>query len=110
VEEPDGAAMLEGLKARYDGAMGAVEDSRDALLGSFDVYMSRTAQRTNDVMKILTIATVLLLPGTVIAGFMGMNVIVPLDADDPISFWIVLAGVGILAISVLVFARIRHWI
>lgn len=110
VDDPDGSSMLEGLKSRYDGALGAVEDSRDALLGSFDVYMSRTAQRTNEVMKILTIATVLLLPGSVIAGFLGMNVIVPLDKDDPMSFWIVLAGVGVLAAVVLVAARLKRWI
>jgi magnesium transporter len=110
VDDPDGVAMLEGLKGRYDGAMGAVEDSRDALLGSFDVYMSRTAQRTNEVMKILTIATVLLLPGSVIAGFLGMNVIVPLNKDDPMSFWLVVAAVGILALAVVTFARMRHWL
>ena len=110
VEDPDGVSMLEGLKARYDGAMGAVEDSRDALLGSFDVYMSRTAQRTNDVMKLLTIATVLLLPGSVVAGFLGMNVIVPLNKDDPMSFWMVVLGVMGLAVTVLVVARAKRWI
>lgn len=108
--DEDAAALLQGLSTRFDGAMGAVEDARDALLGSFDVYMSRTAQRTNEVMKILTIATVLLLPGSVIAGLLGMNVVVPLNKDDPTSFWLVLGGVLVLATVVIVFARIRRWI
>lgn len=110
VADTDGQTLLEGLKARYDGALGAVEDARDALLGSFDVYMSRTAQRTNEVMKILTIATVLLLPGSVVAGFLGMNVIVPLNKDDPNSFWYVVAAVGTLAVTVLLAARAKRWI
>ena len=110
VEDGEGASLLEGLKSRYEGAMGAVEDSREALLGSFDVYMSRTAQRTNEVMKALTIATVLLLPGSVIAGLLGMNVIVPLNADDPLSFWYVIAAFVVLSVVIILVARSRRWI
>jgi Mg2+ and Co2+ transporter CorA len=101
---------LQAVTARYDAAVASIESSREALLGSFDVYMTRTAQRTNEVMKILTIATVLLLPGSVIAGLLGMNVVVPLNKDDPMSFWIVVAGFGILAVVVIALARHRRWI
>lgn len=110
VESPNAATDLQAVASRYEAAVGAVEASRDALIGSFDVYMTRTAQRTNDVMKILTIATVLLLPGSVIAGFLGMNVIVPLNADDPTSFWLVVGAVGVLAAVVLGVARLKRWI
>jgi magnesium transporter len=48
--------------------------TRDPLLGTFDIQANRTAQRTNDIVKILTVVSVLLLPTTVIAGFMGMNI------------------------------------
>ena len=48
--------------------MTAVEAARDLVLGSFNIYMTRTAQRTNDTMKVLTLVTVLLLPGSLIAG------------------------------------------
>ena len=101
---------LQAVTSRFDAAVGSVESSREALLGSFDVYMTRTAQRTNDIVKILTIATVLLLPGSVIAGLLGMNVVVPLNKDDPLSFWIVVAGFAILAIVVIALARLRRWI
>jgi magnesium transporter len=101
---------LQAVTARFDTVVGSLDASRQALLGSFDVHMTRTAQRTNDVVKILTIATVLLLPGSVIAGLLGMNVVVPLDKDDPLSFWIVVAGVVTLAAAVIVLARRRRWI
>lgn len=110
LEDPDAATLLQGLGSRFESAMGAVEDSRDALLGSFDIYMSRTAQRTNDVMKVLTIVTVLLLPGSMLAGLLGMNVVVPLDKDSPLSFWVVVGALGLLAIAILVVARWRRWI
>jgi magnesium transporter len=110
VDSPDAMADLQSAASRYEAAVGAVEASREALLGSFDVYMTRTAQRTNEVMKILTIATVLLLPGSVIAGFLGMNVVVPLDKDDPLSFWITVGAVALLAVAVIGVARLRKWI
>ena len=101
---------LQAVTSRFDAAVASVESSRQALLGSFDVFMTRTAQRTNEIMKILTIATVLLLPGSVIAGLLGMNVVVPLNKDDPLSFWLVVGGVVTLAIVVIALARLRRWI
>ena len=38
-----------------------------------------------------------------------MNVIVPLDKDNPLSFWIVIAGVGLLAVVIVLIARRRGW-
>ena len=110
VDKPDAFADVVAVTKRFEAAVAAVESSRDALLGSFDVYMTRTAQRTNEVMKVLTIATVLLLPGSVIAGLLGMNVVVPLNKDDPMSFWLVLCGFALLTIVVLLVAKRKRWI
>ena len=110
VDDPDAGALLQSVSNRFDGALGAVEDSREALLGSFDVFMSRTAQRTNEVMKVLTLVTVLLLPGSMIAGLLGMNVVVPLGKDDPMSFWFVVVAIGALALVIVLAARARRWL
>ncbi len=71
--------------------------------------MTRTAQRTNDVMKVLTIATVVLLPGSLIAGLLGMNVPMPVSHDDPLTFWIVVVGMAVLAVVILAWLRFRRW-
>jgi magnesium transporter len=104
------ADAFQAVAARFESALRSVEESRDLLLGSFEVFMSRTAQRTNEVMKILALATVLLLPGSLVAGLLGMNVSVPLPSDDPLSFWFVVAAMLALAAVVLVVARVRRWI
>jgi len=106
----DDAEAFRGVASRYEGALQSVENSRDLLLGSFEVFMTRTAQKTNDTMKVLALATVLLLPGSLIAGLLGMNVEVPLSKDNPASFWLVVAAIAILAVVVLVVARMRRWI
>ena len=72
--------------------------------------MTRTAQRTNDIMKVLALATVVLLPGSVVAGLLGMNVVVPLPDDNPLSFWLVVTGVVVFGASILLIARARRWL
>ncbi len=109
IADPDDEGFA-AVAARFEGAIHSVEDSRDLLLGSFDVFMSRVSQRTNDAMKVIALATALLLPGSLIAGLLGMNVVVPLSKDDPSSFWIVVAGIVALALLVLVVAWRSHWI
>ncbi|MFN7961735.1 MAG: magnesium/cobalt transporter CorA [Thermoanaerobaculia bacterium] len=46
---------------------------REQLSSLRDTYLSVLSQRTNDVMKVLTIISSMLLPMTVIAGIYGMN-------------------------------------
>jgi magnesium transporter len=108
-----GAADAHGFGAtseRFESAIGAIDAAREALLGTFDIHMSRTAQRTNDVMKTLTVVTVLLLPTGAIAGFMGMNEKPPFSNDDPLVFWAVVGLIVVVAIGTLLIFRARRWI
>lgn len=49
------------------------ESVRDLVSGALDTYLSVTSNRTNEIMKALTIATVLFLPLNFVVGFFGMN-------------------------------------
>lgn len=51
----------------------AVEACRDLLGNALDVYLSTAANRTNEIMKQLTLLSVTFLPLTFITGFFGMN-------------------------------------
>ena len=110
ITQGDTAGRFTVLTERFEAATNAIDTAREALLGTFDVHMSRTAQRTNDTMKILTIVSVLLLPTGVIAGFMGMNIKPPYSNDNPSIFWIVVAAIVVLAVLTLITLRVRRWI
>ena len=110
ITHADDAPRFGALTDRFDGAISALDMAREALLGTFDIHMSRTAQRTNDTVKILTIVSVLLLPTGVIAGFMGMNIKAPYSNDDPTIFWFVIAGIAVVAALTLFAMRIRRWL
>ncbi|OPZ27133.1 MAG: Magnesium transport protein CorA [Lentisphaerae bacterium ADurb.BinA184] len=50
-----------------------VESFRDVLAGMTDLYLSRTSNRLNEIMKELTVISTIFIPLTFIAGVYGMN-------------------------------------
>lgn len=54
-------------------AMDLVETYRDLLSGGLDIYLTQMANRTNDIVKGLTILATIMLPLTLVTGYFGMN-------------------------------------
>lgn len=50
-----------------------VETYRDLVSGLFDIYLSSQSNKTNDIIKVLTIITSIFVPLTFIVGVYGMN-------------------------------------
>jgi magnesium transporter len=98
-----------GLLERLERVIDATENARELLVGSFDLYLGGAAQRTNDVMKVLTILSAVLLPGVVLAGIMGMNFQLSFF-DTPTNFWIVIVAMLAMAVAILAIARKQKWI
>jgi magnesium transporter len=98
-----------GIVDRLERTVDAVENARELLIGTFDVYMASAAQRSNEVMKALTILSAILLPAVVLAGVMGMNFKIGFF-DNPANFWIAIGTMVTLAIAVLGVSRWRGWL
>ncbi len=109
ISTTESAERFEALLARLEEVIQAARDSRESVMGSFDVLMTQVGQRTNDIMKTLTLVSILLLPGTLLAGILGMNFKVGLfnHAD---YFWVAIAAMAGIAGVTLVVVRARHWI
>jgi magnesium transporter len=50
-----------------------IDVDRDQMAGTMEAYLSVIANRTNEIMKVLTIFSAIMLPLTLIAGIYGMN-------------------------------------
>jgi len=98
-----------GLTDRLDRTIDAVENLRDLLIGTFDIHMGRAAKDANDVMKLLTLVSAVFLPAVVLAGVMGMNFPLPFF-EAPEHFWIVIAAMLGLALTILAIAYRRGWV
>jgi magnesium transporter len=98
-----------GLLDRLQLVIGAVENARELLVGSLDIYLGRSAQRSNDVMKTLTIVSSIALPAVVLAGVMGMNFHLEFF-DNAQNFYVVIVAMLLISITILLLARWRRWI
>ena len=105
------AKRFVALTARVDAALASARDVRDGIASSFDVLIVGTEHRTNEIVKVLTLASILLLPGALLAGMAGMNVNISAHTfvHSPL-FWVVVTAVILIAIATLVVARLRQWI
>jgi magnesium transporter len=85
-----------------------IETYRDLLSGALDIYLSAVANRTNEVMKVLTIWGTVALPLVIITGFFGMNLRLPWTTNPHGTLYSVLLMAVTTAASLLYFKK-KHW-
>jgi magnesium transporter len=97
----------------YDHAvrgMDLVETYRDLLTGGLDIYLTQMANRTNDIVKGLTVLATIMLPLTLITGYFGMNFeYIPL-LKNPSGIWLVTGGMIAIAGVMLLWFKVKGWI
>ena len=98
------------LEQRFERAMDAVENTRQLVVGTFELFTTRSAERTNETMRMLTFVTVLLGSLAVIAGTLGMNFKTPFFDTGNEGFWISVGAMLCLGIAATAVARWRRWI
>lgn len=86
-----------------------LEDHRDVIEGLSDTADTLTSYRINEVMKILTIISVIMLPLTLLSGIYGMNISLPLSRH-PLSFLFILTLMILISGSMILYFRRRRWI
>ena len=97
------------LEMRFQRAMDAVDNTRELVVGSFELFTTRMAQRTNETMRVLTFVTVLLGSLAVIAGVMGMNFKAKVFDLGEVGFWTTVAVMGGIILLATGVARLRRW-
>lgn len=85
-----------------------IETYRDLLSGSLDIYLSAVANRTNEVMKVLTIWGTVALPLVIITGFFGMNLKVPW-LNNPYGTDYAVALMAVSTLSILIYFKVKRW-
>jgi magnesium transporter len=105
----DSSDRFRAVADRLERAMDNADTVREMVMGSFELVTTQTAQRTNDIMKRLTLISAVLLPAVVLAGVFGMN-FHPSFFDRPEFFFVAIGLMAMLGIGILAFGRWRRWL
>jgi magnesium transporter len=97
------------LVERLGRLLDALEAAKESINGSFDLYVSQVAHRTNDIMRVLTIVSVTLLPASVILGFFGTSFESP-RLGTPAGFIIMVGLILMTTVGALVLFKRRGWL
>ncbi|HET7034389.1 MAG TPA: magnesium transporter CorA family protein [Thermomicrobiaceae bacterium] len=108
VSGSDTEPYFHDLDARLARLLDKIRATREAVNDAFDIYVSQMSHRTNQVMKILTLVSTVLLPATVILGVFGTNFQgVPLYTST--GFLIMLLLIVLISGVILWAFHRQHW-
>ncbi|MGY8564492.1 CorA family divalent cation transporter [Paracidovorax citrulli] len=111
---PDGneevARHLRDLDDRFERAMDVVENARDLVVGSFQLFSTQTELQTNERMKLLTFVTVVTGLLAVIAGALGMNFEANFFGAKTLGFWLAVLLMASLGVAAVVIGKRRGWL
>lgn len=97
--------LTDGLSKLWD----TLEEQHELIVGLNATLDSLTSHRINKEMKIFTMISVLVLPMTLFASILGMNVEIPFAESD----WALPASLGVMSLlgfGLFVFFRWKRWI
>jgi magnesium transporter len=95
----DAAERIWDILDNYKEVVEALESTNESVI----------SHRQNDVLRVLTVFSVVLLPLTLITGFFGMNVRFP-GFDTVWAFWVIFAGMAVSLVGLLAFFRFKRWL
>ena len=109
-EGPEDKPHFEALMRHYERAEDELESARDLVIGSFELLSTRAAQATNDTMRKLTFATVLMGVLALVAGVMGMNFHTPFFDSGAAGFLVVIGSMVALSVMAVWIGIRRSWL
>ena len=100
--------IADHVRKIWDG----LEDCKEVVDGLAETSNWLTSHRIQEIMRVLTIITVVLAPLTLLTGIFGMNVFLPggIERGGLLSFGVILGAMGTIGLSVFAYLRHRRWI
>jgi magnesium transporter len=95
----DASERIWDLLDNYKEVVEALESTNEQLI----------SHRQNDVLRILTVFSVIILPLTLISGIFGMNVLFPGEATH-VAFWVIVGLMVATIVGMVAFFGYKRWL
>jgi magnesium transporter len=87
-----------------------LENYRDVASGLMEVYLSSISNRTNEIMKVLTVISAVFIPLTLVAGIYGMNFKYMPELEWYGGYPFALGIMAVVAVLLLLWFRKKGWL
>src|SRR5919202_961968 len=108
--------LPEALELYFDDIVDAAEriwdlldNYKEVVDGLEQTNESVISHRQNDVLRVLTVVSVILLPLTLISGIFGMNVLFPGEGTHE-AFWVIVGVMVATIVGLVSFFRYKRWL
>ncbi|MCX5814450.1 MAG: magnesium/cobalt transporter CorA [Proteobacteria bacterium] len=88
----------------------SVETFREMLSGMLDIYLSSIGNKTNEIMKVLTMIATIFIPLTFIVGLYGMNFKFMPELESKWGYPAVLILMAVIAAFMLAYFKRKKWL
>ncbi|MET3034085.1 CorA family divalent cation transporter [Flavobacterium johnsoniae] len=82
------------------------EDANNLL----NIYLSLSARKTNDVMKLLTVFSVFFMPLTFIVGIYGMNFKFMPELESPLGYPLTIIAMFVVSVLIFFWFKRKKWL
>ncbi len=109
---PEGGELeiyFDDISDAHERIWDMLENYKEVVVALEETNESYISHRLNDILRVLTAISVIVLPLTLIASLWGMNVGVPGEGDKE-DFYIVVGGMVVLLVAMLAYFRKRGWL
>lgn len=86
------------------------ESYKELVAGLFQIHFSVTADKTNEIIKFLTIFSSIILPLSLIAGIYGMNFENMPELKTRYGYFLTLGSMVLITIALLIYFKHKGWI
>ena len=100
---------LQDVRDLHVKLMNIYNQIHDDVTNLLNIYLSISAQKTNDVMKVLTIFSVFFMPLTFIVGIYGMNFENMPELKMEYAYFEVLGLMFVLVIGMVIYFKNKKW-
>ena len=105
------AAHYDSLIEHTKDIWGLMEGHKEMIEALENTNSALVSFKLNDIMKILTIFSVVVIPLTLIASIFGMNVEISMPlVNNPFGFWFILSLMLISILAMLVVFKRKKWL